>query len=118
MTEEYKYQCIRCKFNTNYESLWNRHVNTEMHKTGKKKIRSDKICIEQCPECDYQSKINTNMRQHILNNHVSKEEKEKEFTYYCKYCDFGAFSKPLYTEHIKTKKHRQIKEILSKIVNV
>ena len=118
MTKEYKYQCNKCKFYTNYESLWDRHINTELHKTGKKKIRSDKIRLEQCLECNYETKINTNMRQHILINHGTKKEREKEFTYYCKICDYGTFSKPLYKTHKQTKKHKQIKELLSKIIEV
>jgi acetyl-CoA carboxylase beta subunit len=118
MSNKYKYQCESCGFNTNYKSKWEIHISSELHKTGKKKIRSDKICIEKCPECDYESKINTNMRQHILINHGTKEEREKEFTYYCKYCDYGTFAKSLYQIHKRTKKHKQIVELLSKIVEV
>lgn len=118
MSNEYKYQCESCGFNTNYKSKWEIHISSELHKTGKKKIRSDKICIEKCPKCDYESKINTNMRQHILINHSTKEEREKEFTYYCKYCDYGTFAKSLYKIHKQTKKHKQIAELLSKIVEV
>ena len=115
---EYKYRCNKCNFFTNYKSVWSRHINTELHKTGKKKIRSDKIRIDECPECDYKTKINTNMKQHILINHGTKEDREKEFTYYCKYCDYGTFSKPLYKIHKKSKRHKHIVDLLSKIIEV
>ena len=62
--------------------------------------------------------INTNMRQHILINHCTEKEREKEFTYYCKYCDYGTFAKSLYQIHKRTKKHKQIVELLSKIVEI
>ena len=94
------------------------HISFELHRTGKKKIRSDKICIKKCPDCDYKSKTNTNMRQHILIKHCTKEERKKEFTYYCKYCDFGTFAKSIYNIHKQTKKHKQIKELLSKIIEI
>lgn len=115
MTSEYKYQCTKCNFYTNYKSVWARHINTVLHKTGKKKIRSDKISAKKCIKCDYKSRTNTNMKQHILINHGTKKEREKEFTYYCKYCDYGTFSKPLYKIHRQTKKHNNIVELLSKI---
>lgn len=114
MSREYKFHCKKCEFDTNYKSKWEIHIDSELHKTGKKKIRSDKIRIEKCPECEYESKINTNMRQHILIKHSTTEDREKEFTYYCKYCDYGTFAKSLYQIHKKTKKHRQIYSLLSK----
>ena len=33
------------------------------------------------------------MKIHKLNKHLTKEDREKEFTHYCKYCDYGSFSK-------------------------
>ena len=64
------------------------------------------------------ARTNTNMKQHILINHGTKEDREKEFTYYCKYCDYGTFSKPLYKTHKQTKKHKNIVELLSKIIEI
>lgn len=109
MSTEYKYKCKKCKYYTNYESKWEIHTSSELHKTGKKKIRSDKIVIEKCSDCDYKSRINTNMKQHILTKHGTKSDRENEFTYYCKYCDFGTFGKSSYKIHRQTKKHEQIR---------
>ncbi len=50
-------------------------------------------------------KINsiTNMKLHYLNHHATKEERKKEFKYYCEGCDFGHFTKALYKAHLETK---------------
>lgn len=113
MTEEYKFKCINCNFNTNYNSTWQRHIATQLHQTGKKKTRSDKKCLDKCPKCSYTSKINTTLKQHILTKHSTKKQREKQFTYYCKSCDYGAFAKTSFDNHNKTQKHKQINNILS-----
>jgi len=38
---EYKYNCKQCDFKCNIKSRWEKHVSTELHKTGKRKQRSD-----------------------------------------------------------------------------
>ena len=53
--------------------------------------------------CDYTTTRTTNMKLHYLNNHANKEEREKEFKYYCEVCDFGNFSKGLFKLHMKSK---------------
>jgi hypothetical protein len=35
-------------------------------------------------------------KQHILNYHSNKEEREEGFKYYCKLCDYGSFSKDFF----------------------
>jgi hypothetical protein len=47
------------------------------------------------------------MDQHKLNEHATKEEREKGFVYYCKICDFGTFSVDLYKAHTENKKHKK-----------
>ncbi len=42
MEEIKKYICEKCKFETNYKSNYNKHIRSELHKTGIKKTRSDK----------------------------------------------------------------------------
>ena len=39
--KEYKYSCEKCVYKCNYISQWNNHINTELHKTGLRKKRSD-----------------------------------------------------------------------------
>lgn len=36
-TEEYKYNCDSCGFKCKFNSQWEKHIETELHKTGKKK---------------------------------------------------------------------------------
>ena len=40
MTESYKYICEKCNYNCNIISMWQKHINTELHITGvKNKVR-------------------------------------------------------------------------------
>jgi hypothetical protein len=43
------------------------------------------------------------MKLHYLNNHANKEERKKDFKYYCEPCDFGNFSKSLFKLHMDIK---------------
>ena len=52
------------------------------------------------------------MDTHILNNHSSKEERKHKFKCYCEYCDFGSFSEIHYQNHLITKKHILINELI------
>ena len=46
------------------------------------------------------------MKIHKLNKHSNSNEREKEFKYYCKCCDYGSFSEDSYNKHIDTIKHK------------
>ncbi len=105
----YKYNCNKCNFKCKYESIWIKHYNTTLHKTGKRKVRKDKKLIEQCNKCDYKTTSNTNMKMHFLNYHASIKEREEQFKYYCHSCNFGTFSQKIYSTHLKTKKHQRKK---------
>ena len=45
--------------------------------------------------------------EHKLNYHSNKEEREKEFKYYCNYCDYGTFAISFIEKHNNTKKHKR-----------
>jgi len=106
--KEYKYECVKCEFYTNARSAFEKHLITEKHKTGEKAIRCDKKYPDKCEMCNYKPSGNMNYIQHKLNIHSTPEEREKEFKFYCKNCDFGTFSKNIYETHLKTKKHIQM----------
>ena len=75
------YRCDKCNINCKYKSHLENHIKTELHKTGKKKIRSDKNKIKKpklCPDCKYQTNTYLKIKSHILTHHKTKEEKEKE----------------------------------------
>ena len=82
------------------------HIKTELHKTGIKKRRSDYKEPYKCEKCDYKHKNITNYKIHLLNNHSTKEEREKEYIYYCKTCDFGSFCEEQLNKHNETIKHK------------
>ncbi len=103
----YKYVCEQCNYKCNIISRWEKHINSELHKTGKKKIRSDFKGYRTCEKCDYKTLNIYSLKDHILNNHSTIEEREKEFKYYCKYCDYGTYSLDLMNNHNNTKKHKR-----------
>lgn len=105
----FKYVCTKCNYKTNLKNSYDRHLMTELHKTGKRKTRKDKIKeIYKCEKCKYTTKFKNNYTAHILNQHSNKEEKKKKFKYYCDVCNFGSFGKTYYNKHINTKKHKNM----------
>ena len=73
---------------------------------GKRKTRSDYGGPYLCEECKYETKNKTTFKQHNLNEHSNKEEREKGFKYYCKICDYGSISKDLFERHLITDRHK------------
>lgn len=104
---EYKYICKECNYKCKFESTWKKHIATELHRTGKRKKRTDCKEPKKCDKCNYQTKNATTLKTHILNEHANKKIREKEFKCYCKYCDFGTFSNDIMNLHNKTKKHKK-----------
>ena len=41
--ENFKYYCEKCNYKCNVISRWDKHINTTLHNTGKKKIRVSHI---------------------------------------------------------------------------
>ena len=104
--EEYKYICEKCNYKHNNHANYIQHCKTGLHLTGKRKPRKDKLGIEyKCNKCDYKSMNKNNYDTHRLNNHSTKEDREKEFKYYCNTCDFGVFVESCYNKHIASKNH-------------
>ena len=117
MEKKFQYNCEKCNYKTNYKSHYNRHCNTELHKTGKRGAKKNKVSYI-CQICKlYEGSCNTNLKNHILINHKTKEDREKEFPNYCKICDYGTFSKKMFDNHLKTKKHTKKKKMVDKLKN-
>ncbi len=114
MTESYKYICEKCDYKCNIISRWEKHINTELHITGKKKTRSDYKGDKKCESCDYVGKTLNNLIEHKLNHHSSIEEREKGFKYYCKLCDYGTLTEIIMNNHYNTKKHKRYEEYITK----
>jgi len=105
---ETKYNCNKCQFNCNYVSIWNEHLISKKHTGDKRKVRNDKILEDKCKFCDYKPNKTTNYKLHYLNKHATKEERQKDFPFYCDKCDFGSFNKILLDRHLETQKHINI----------
>jgi len=102
-----KYNCINCNYNCNDKSSWDKHNKTIKHITGQRKVRSDYQGPYKCNDCNYITKNNIMYKQHILNYHSNIDQREKDFKYYCKLCDYGSFSKDLLEKHYLTEKHKK-----------
>jgi hypothetical protein len=94
--------CEKCNKTFYSQAHWKRHISTTKHKTG---FRSDKKEDYKCDKCNYQTKYISNFKLHNLNNHSSKKEREKNFPYYCKACDYGCLDEKLMNNHFLTLKH-------------
>ena len=104
ISNEIKYKCECCNYKCLYPAHWKQHIESEKHKNeGKRKTRSDKVLEPNCSHCEYTTTRTTNMKLHYLNNHANKEERKKDFKYYCEACDFGNFSKSLFKLHLEAK---------------
>jgi hypothetical protein len=99
-----KYYCEKCNYRTDIASCYKQHLETTLHKTGKRKERCDKT-LHKCKDCNYENYNKKNFLIHVLNNHSTIEERKSQFTYYCECCDFGIFVKSMMDTHLKTNKH-------------
>ena len=107
--DKYKFFCDKCKYGTDIRSSLLQHNKTTLHQTGergKKPIKDKQIF--KCSECEYESQNKNNYLTHKLNNHSTKEEREKEFSFYCKICDFGVFSESSMNTHNETIRHKRL----------
>jgi len=117
--EEYKYFCEKCQYGTNIKNSIERHNESNYHKTGIKtrKEKENKVSYEckECKENKYITDNKSNYVLHKLNNHSTKEERKKEFKYYCELCDFGVFAETIFNIHKESKVHKKILEISKQI---
>jgi hypothetical protein len=105
--KKHKFFCDKCNYSTNVSGSYKKHLETEIHKTGKRKTRSNKKCdLYECNKCDFTSKKEHNYFTHFLHNHATKEEKKLKFRFYCDNCDFGTFTESEYNKHVNTNKHK------------
>ena len=116
MDSDYKFVCESCNYKTNIKTRMEKHFNSELHKTGKKKIRSNYKGEYKCEKCDYSNINKYNYKEHYLNHHGTLEEREKEFKYYCKDCDYGTYSKKFIDNHNISTKHKY--KILLKVIPI
>lgn len=110
--QQYKYICDKCNFKVNTKARWEAHIKTEIHKTGKRKKRCDYKDPLKCDFCEYVTKNKTTLKKHILNKHKTKDDRHKDFKYYCVGCDFGTFSQKTFEIHNNSDKHKHYLYVL------
>jgi len=113
---ESKFYCEKCNYRTDIASCYKQHLETTLHKIGKRKERCDKT-LYKCNKCSFENNNKNNYLNHILNNHSTKEERKEKFKYYCECCDFGVFVKSMMDTHLNTNKH-QLKFNDSQNINI
>jgi hypothetical protein len=107
MTQNQIKYCDKCEKTFKCHAKYLIHCETELHKTGKRKTRTNKKADIICSFCNiYTTRQTTNMKLHILNNHSNNEDKKKAYTHYCEYCDVGYFIENKYNKHLDTTKHK------------
>jgi hypothetical protein len=93
-----KFNCDLCNYACTYKSEFNKHLKSAKHKRGGAPVNHD------CNLCNYSSSSPWNLKMHIVNIHMTKEEK-KELQYYCEICDCLCFSQLYYNTHMDSKEH-------------
>jgi len=102
-----EYVCKKCNYKTEFKHCYEKHLTTQLHKTGKRKTRSDKKVPDKCPHCLYTSKVNTDMQTHIITKHMSQDEQKEKFPFYCDHCKQGVLYKSQYDRHLDSTKHKK-----------
>jgi len=104
---QYRFNCETCRYHTNIKGSYDKHMESVLHLTGKRKIRKDrKQAMYFCDNCDFKTTHEVNFKAHCLNNHATIDKKKSNFKYYCIKCNFGTFVEPAFDRHTKTKKHK------------
>ena len=103
--------CNKCNYKTHLLYSYKKHCGTELHKTGNRKPRSDKLSDNyKCEKCIFVTTNKSNFKVHVLNNHSTREQKKQGFKYYCDNCDFGVLTESSYKIHLLTQKHKMKSE--------
>ena len=108
--KKYNYICNKCNYGTNIEQSLINHFKTKKHRTGL--YGGKKKEFYECNLCEYSSTNKNNYLTHKLNNHANDEERESQFTFYCKTCKVGVFTESSMKIHKETIKHQKLIKIL------
>jgi len=99
--------CVKCNKTFTSNAHYLIHCETELHKTGKRKTRTDRQEELTCDICNiYNTKQKSTMAIHVLNNHSNKETKKSNFKFYCEACDYGIKNETKFNQHLSTIKHK------------
>lgn len=101
-----EYVCEKCHFITEYKNSYELHLQSQLHLTGRRKVRKDKKIPDKCPHCLYTTKVKTSMDTHIIRHHMSPEEQKEKMNFYCEHCNVGTSSEAQFIRHNNAKRHK------------
>jgi hypothetical protein len=93
--------CQCCNYETTKPSKWIIHIESQKHKNNGKPKET------KCDKCDYTASTHWLLKQHILSQHSTKEDRAKH-KLYCDKCDLVFFSNIYYEKHMGGKKHKNM----------
>lgn len=96
-----EFYCYLCEYKTAINGDWLKHINSKKHQ------REGKPKTTKCDCCDYEASTHWNLKQHILTQHATLEER-KNSKYYCKTCDLVFFCGAYMKKHIEGKNHKNL----------
>ena len=90
---------------------------TTIQKKPQSKCGRPRIEPHKCDKCDYITKQTTALRNHYLAKHASEEERIEKYNFYCNYCKVGFMSPKSFENHVSSKGHTRIEEVIQQINN-
>ena len=121
MTDEYKYNCDKCDYHTNFLSNFSRHKKSKKHKKKYElelelKEKTNKNKRFSCELCSYYTNNQNGLSQHKRTKKHKKNLKEKKLIYNCEICNFGTNNQSEFIKHHNDKHTKR--EDLDKIYNM
>jgi len=97
--EKKEFYCYLCDYKTTISTDWLKHIKSKKHE------RSGQPKTTKCDLCDYSAASHWNIKQHMLTQHSTLEERKK-CKYYCELCDIVFFCSAYKKKHDEGKRHK------------
>ncbi len=95
------FYCYLCEYKTTKSSDWIKHIGSKKHE------RQGKPKTKKCDKCDYEALSHWNLKQHMLTQHSTPEERAGS-KYYCEICDLVFFCSAYKTKHDEGIRHKNM----------
>ena len=93
-----EFYCYLCEYKTTISNDWIKHIKSKKHE------RNGKPKTKKCDKCEYSAISHWNLKQHLLTQHSTLEERKKT-KYYCELCDLVFFCCAYKQKHEEGKRH-------------